>query len=393
MKKLGLGAVAVLLVVAAYAFGSFNARKVISLPEAQWTQGSEAGQAWREFTASLEAAGSRVFAVADEPAERLEGLQYLGQLASASLEMKVDKGNPARPRFTDWMADYRKFLGDSPDAIYHTAELSSEYRYEISGNRQEAAYLGFMLYGRQLNGWNRAVANLSSEQLRFDAQGNFSIVLSKERPAGQRDWLPMEDDVHMVMVRQYYHGREGAAESTFTIRNLDAPEFMPATDREMAARLRAASGFFNDTVDGAIALAQMFTDAPNTTEPPVSYSADFGGIFYPTFDNEYFGGWFYLADDEALVIEGPVPQASYWSVSLQNRWMQSLDTEHYQVALNDKQIETKDGRYRVVVSARQPPTGNWLNTAGKREGLLAIRYQLSADSESPTLRLVKFDAL
>jgi len=110
-------------------------------------------------------------------------------------------------------------------------------------------------------------------------------------------------------------------------------------------------------------------------------------------DNEYYGGWFYLEDDEALVIEGAVPDAPYWGVSLQSRWMQSLDYEHYQVELNDHEIATESGRYRVVVSHRQPPSGNWIDTAGKREGLLSIRYQLSQDSEKPSLTLVKFEEL
>ena len=93
------------------------------------------------------------------------------------------------------------------------------------------------------------------------------------------------------------------------------------------------------------------------------------------------------------MIEGAVPDAPYWGVSLQSRWMQSLDYKHYQIELNDHQITTKNGRYRIVVSHRQPPSGNWIDTAGKREGLLSIRYQLSQGSEKPTLTLVKFKQL
>jgi hypothetical protein len=73
--------------------------------------------------------------------------------------------------------------------------------------------------------------------------------------------------------------------------------------------------------------------------------------------------------------------------------MQSLDYEHYQVELNDKEIASANGRYRIVVSHRRPPSGNWIDTAGKREGLLSIRYQLSQDSEKPSLTLVKFEEL
>jgi hypothetical protein len=391
MKKIGIGLAALVLMVGAYALGTMNARKVISIPAAEWAEGNAAAQSWREFSASLEAAGARVFAATDDAGERIEGLEYLAQMAAVSLEMKLAKGSKVNPRFTDWMGDYRKFLGDSPDAIYHTAELSPDYRYEVSGSRGDAEYIGFMLYGRQLNGWNRAAANLSSKSMRFDEAGNFTIVLSKTAPTDpELNWLKLEDDIHMIMVRQYYHDPQSKTAADFTIRNLDAPKYEPADEEEVATRLHDAAVFFNDTLDGAITLSSMLSTAPNSIDPPSSYSSDLGGVFYPTSDNEYFGGWFYLEDDEALVIEGAVPNAPYWGVSLQSRWMQSLDYKHYQIELNDHQITTKNGRYRIVVSHRQPPSGNWIDTAGKREGLLTIRYQLSQGSEKPTLTLVKF---
>lgn len=394
MKKIGIGLAVLVLMLGAYALGTMNARKVISIPAAEWAEGNAAAQSWREFSASLEAAGARVFAASDDPAERIEGLEYLAQIAAASLEMKLAKGSKVNPQFTDWMGDYRKFLGDSPDAIYHTAELSTAYRYEISGSRGDAEYIGFMLYGRQLNGWNRAAANLSSKSMRFDEAGNFTIVLSKTVPTDpELNWLKLEDDIHMIMVRQYYHGRQGKTVADFTIRNLDAPKYEPADEEEVATRLHDAATFFNDTLDGAITLSSMLSNAPNSIDPPSSYSADLGGVFYPTFDNEYYGGWFYLEDDEALVIEGAVPDAPYWGVSLQSRWMQSLDYTHYQIELNDHEITKENGRYRIVVSHRKPPSGNWIDTAGKREGLLTIRYQLSQGSEKPSLTLVKFKQL
>lgn len=391
MKNVMFGFILLVLVVGAYLLGSVQSRKVISIPPAQWAGDSDSAQAWREFTASLEAAGESVFAAAPDEAERLDGLQYLAQLASASLEMKLAKGSAAQPEFTDWMDGYRKFLGDSPDAIYHTAELSPDYRYEISGNGGEAQYLGFMIYGRQLNGWNRAAANISNEAMSFDAEGDFTILLASNPPenAGE-NWLKLDDDAHMIMVRQYYHHREGKLEATFNIRNLDAPQYRPANDVQLAMSLRKATSFFNDTLSGAIALGEMLSAAPNRIDPPKSYSPEFGGVFYPTFDNEYFGSWFYLEDDEALVIEGEVPDVDYWSVSLQNRWMQSFDDRHMQVGLNNHQITTENGRYRVVVSHQKPSSGNWIDAAGNREGLLAIRYQLSQGSSKPELRLVKF---
>jgi hypothetical protein len=394
MKKALLGLLAAALIAGSYLLGTFNARKVISIPPAGWTEENEAAASWRELAASLESAGARVFAATDDPAERLEGLRYLAQLVSAALEMKLAKGSVQAPRFTDWMRDYRKFLGDSPDAVYHTAQLSPENEYEISGNRGDAEYLGFMLYGTGINGWNRAAANLSSESMTFDPEGNFRILISPRQPAtGDADWLPLESDAHMVMARQYFHGREGKATARFTIRNLDGTGVPPAAESDVAGGLVEAARFFNDTLDGAIALGELLSGSPNQIDPPAGYNPDFGGVFYPTLDNAYFGGWFRLEEEEALVVEGAVPDAPYWSLSLQNRWMQSLDYRHHPVALNDRAIRSEGGRYRVIVSHRRPPSGNWLSTAGRREGLLAIRYQLSQDAEAPSMKVVPFDAL
>lgn len=391
MKKILLIALLLMLVGGAYLLGTFNASKTIEIPPAAWADGSEAAQAWRQFIVGMEAAGARVFAITEDPQERLEGLEYLAQLTGVSLEMNVAKGDAARPRFTDWMADYRKFLGDSPDAIYHTAKLSPRFDYEITGNIADAEYLGFMLYGTSLNGWNRAAANMSNDRIHFDDSGNFTIILSKNKPNDpDADWLPLEDDIHLVMVRQYYHSRSGKQTASFTIRNLAPPAFVPATQGDVAAGLSNAVTFLNGTLDGAIALADVLASGANNIDPPKSYNPDFGGVFYPTNDNEYYGTWFYLQDDEALIVEGAVPDAPYWSISLQNRWMQSLDYEHYPVSLNDRQMATKDGRYRVVVSHRKPPSENWLSTTGHREGLLSIRYQRSKDSEKPSLKVVKF---
>jgi len=382
------------LVAGGYLLGTLNAGKTIAVPPAEWAADSQAAQAWRHFVASLEAAGARIFASNEDPQERLEGIVYLAQLATASLEMKLSKGDESAPRFTDWMSDYRKFLGDSPDAIYHTAALSSSFDYEVTGNIGDAEYLGLMLYGTSLSGWNRAAANISNESIRFDESGNFTIVLSKKKPADDAvDWLKLEDDVHMLMVRQYYHDRSDKKKANFTIANLTPTAFAPDTDREVATRLTNAATFFNETLDGAIALTDMLASGPNNIDPPKSYNPDFGGVFYPTDDNEYYGSWFYLEDDEALIVEGAVPDAPYWSVSLQNRWMQSLDYDHYSVALNDREIATQGGRYRIVVSHHKPPSGNWLSTAGKKAGLLSIRYQRSTDSEKPSLTVVKFDQL
>lgn len=395
MKNLIIAAIVTVLALAAYGLGRQQGATVISAPAASWTGNSDAGAAWRELAVSLEAAGTRVFEATEEPRERREGLEYLTQLLSAAFEMKLAKGQPDQPRFTDWMRDYRKLLGDSPDAVYHSAQISNAFRYEISGNAGDADYLGVMLYGTGLNHWNRAAAGLSHEELSIDADGNFRIELGGEQPDDEQvDWLPLDPDIHMVMVRQYFLDRFDSRKATLNIRAIDSNAAASRDERSLASALREATAFFNSTLKGTVALANMLSSRPNDPEPPRAYNPDFAGIFYPSFDNRYLGTWFRVEEDEALVVEGDVPDAPYWSVSLQNRWLQSLDYRHFQVSLNNSRIETRNGRYRVVISHRRPASRNWLDAAGHVEGILAIRHQLpGSETPGPTLSLVKFDEL
>lgn len=389
MKKALALFAGILLIAGAYFFGTIRGSDTVSAPSAEWADGSDTAKAWQELGISFEAAGAKVFEVTDDPRERRDGLQYLSQLMAAALEMKLTKGDRARPAFTDWMGDDRKILGDSPDAVYHTAEVSADHSYEITGQRGDAEYLGVMLYGRGLNGWNRAASNINHDTLQFDEFENFRVVMSKTKPKDGADWLHLEDDIHMVMVRQYFHDRPDKTEARFTIHNLNMPEIVIDNDIVLASRMRDAAMFFNDSLKGTLALADMLIATPNSSTPPTSYNQDFGGIFYPTEDNQYLGTWFSLLPDQALIIEGDAPDVDYWSISLQNRWLQSFDYENHQTSLDNHKIKTKDGRYRVVISAQKLKSENWLDTAGYNSGLIAIRYQLAGKIPPPTMTVVK----
>ena len=224
MKFLSGLLLGLLVAVAAYVYASVTASRTVSVPPAEWTTGSAAGTAWRQLLVSLEAGGAEVFAATEDPAARAEGLAYLAQLASAALEMKLARGDQAAPELTDWMSGYRKFLGDSPDAIYQTAEISPDYTYELSGNVGDAMYLGFMLYGRALNGWNRAAGNITKEQMTLSDEGDFTLRMGRDRPEDYPgNWLSLPDDVHLVMIRQYFHDRGRADPAQVSIRALDGP--------------------------------------------------------------------------------------------------------------------------------------------------------------------------
>lgn len=415
MKKLAKIILILLVAITAFIVGNLRASNTVNAPDAGWAQGSKTGQAWQELLISQEAAAARIIGSTENNSQdRLEGMDMLSDLLAVSLEMKVDKGDPLRPAFTDWMGDYRKIFGDVGDAVYHTAELDSRQEYVISGNIGEAYYIGFQLYGiNPLNGWNRAAANINLHDMTIDPNGNFTLSLSSRVEAARPNTLSMTDDVHMVMVRQYFFDRPDSLPAKFSIEIIESDETEPIkqlySDEAHAEKIRDAVKLFNGVVEGTFAMQDMLSGAPNESDPPRSYNPDFAGIFYPTVDNEYLGTWFNIKPDEALVIEGQVPRfekgvSGYWSISLQNRWMQSLNYIDRQTSLNSRDLITKnDGTYRLVVAhsghfENGVPTkflqslmgenGNWLETDGHQEGLLAIRYQLAENFEKPEISLV-----
>ena len=93
-----------------------------STPPEAWSENDDIAKAWHELSVSMEAAGAELTVIARDAHDKEEGFQALSSLLSAALEMKLTKGDPLRPAFTDWMSNHRKFLGDSPDAIYLTAK-------------------------------------------------------------------------------------------------------------------------------------------------------------------------------------------------------------------------------------------------------------------------------
>ena len=104
---------------ASYQIGRFSGSTVITAPDDAWARDDATSEAFQNLLTSAHFAGSEAYSLSQTSEATLphdEAYQYLLELLAASIEMQLSKGDPSEPKFTDWMADYRKFLGDSPDA-------------------------------------------------------------------------------------------------------------------------------------------------------------------------------------------------------------------------------------------------------------------------------------
>jgi hypothetical protein len=110
--------------------------------------------------------------------------------------------------------------------------------------------------------------------------------------------------------------------------------------------------------------------------------------------SRYAQGVFAIEDDEALIVEMPSPDSMYWGFMLGDVWSRALPFSRYQTSLNSAQVTPdSDGRYRFVVSVRDPGVANWLDTTGHNDGEVFFRSYLATEDIVPTMTRVKLAEL
>jgi hypothetical protein len=351
------------------------------------------GRAWDEFCDQLKLAGaSLVFPGAPrDPFQQAEGVRYLTRLTRAGLEAFVEYNDPGFPVLRHMVHETVKMGADNPDNVYLNAQISGKYEYRITGRRNTIDYIGFFTrngnYGS--TGGLAPCGKLENNQLSCEPDGSFEIILSKI-PKG-KNWLKIEDETSLVIVRQTFLDRSSEIPAEVSIANLDgrkAPD--PVSPAQIDDGLKTASMF----VAGASLLFarwakgfQKHTNRLPQFDPGISNAA--GGdesIIY------YHSHW-KLAPDEALIIEVKPPDCDTWNFQLNNYWMESLDYRYFNICLNKAGARyEKDDSLMVVVSHTDPGHPNWIETCGHNEGTMCWRwYRLKEGAKpvEPSCRVLK----
>jgi len=355
------------------------------------------GKSWEDFCDQLKLAGASLMfpGTPRDPFQQAEGIRYLTRLTRAGLEAFVEYSDPAFPVLRRMVHETVKMGADNPDNIYLNAQISGQYEYHILGKRNTIDYLGFFTqngnYGS--TGGLAPCGKLENSQLICEPDGSFEIILSKS-PNG-KNWLKIEDDTTLVMVRQTFLDRVKEVPAEVSIENLDgrkAPH--PVSPEQIDEGLKTASMF----VGGASLLFarwakgfQKHTNQLPQFDPAVSNAA--GGdesIIY------YHSHW-KLGEDNALVIEVKPPDCDTWNFQLNNYWMESLDYRYFNISINKASaVYEEDGSVKIIVSHANPGHPNWIEICGHKEGTMCWRwYRLSDGSRpvEPACRLVNLNDL
>jgi hypothetical protein len=232
------------------------------------------------------------------------------------------------------MSPWRKLMGDNPGTIYDAALISPEFTYEISGEIGDADYLGICIYGTSADG-SRRVATSVDREIAYD-DGRFTLVLAATRPSDLPEgatFVELPEDATDLLIRQYFRATD-RGEASYDIRVLPEAGPPPALDGDvLATRLIRAGEWVRDLIEvEATVSALSESGAPEQMKAPSKTGTrEVGEIDWnvinrvqPTPAMDYSGAWFAdLADDEAILVEGVLPECDYFSVQWLSRWMES----------------------------------------------------------------------
>jgi len=347
------------------------------------------GQAWRDFCRALEQAGEVILRekAPATPLDRAEGYRYLTRLVREMLYATVENADPDFPRLHE--LDRVKIGADNPDNVYLSANIRGDRTYRITGTRGTIAYfsIGSKANRYAKDGTMASTGELSDRDLVVNADGTVEIIVSAT--PHDKNWLPLAPDSTSLVVRQTYLDRTTETPGRWHIEQIGGPEQPKELDPAFLAKaLKRAALSVHGTAATFAYWAETFMSRPN--ELP-----DFGQDMFQRAGGDpeifYLHGYWTLAPGQAWVIETEVPDCPYWNFQLSNWWMESLDNER-RITVN-KHTATLDGdRLTIVVAARDPGWGNWIDTCGHTSGTALLRWLGATTHPIPRCRVIDLEA-
>lgn len=349
---------------------------------------------WKAFCQKLEALGDIVTneAFVDEAIDEAEGYRYMTRLLRVALDMHMENSDTDFPHFYAASHTTAKIGADNPDNIYMNASISGARRYRLWGKRNSVPILSIGTKANRyaVDGTMASTGEIDSADFVLGPDGSFEIIVSPTREG--KNWLQIAADSSMLLVRQTFMDRANEIPAEVHIEALDAPRATPVPFNAalLSQALTRTAGFVEGTARTFskwtdMLKAEQFNDIA-TVDQTMFYRA--GGdpaIFY-------LHGYWKIGPDEAFVIDTKIPECIFWNFQLDNVWFESLDYRHHSIHVNNHTAKLNaDGTVTLVIAARDPGYGNWIDTAGHQHGTMLLRWTGAKEHPVPTCKVVKLN--
>ena len=354
------------------------------------------GRLWDDYCDALKQAG-RLLQRPEAPRDafnQAEGMRYLSRMVRAGLEALVESTDPEFPSFYSSLATGTIKIGaDNPDNLYQTARIKGTLEYRVCGQRGSIPTITFATKKGSYHKPGATMVGtgfLDGKDVQVGADGGFEILLSSRKPESG-NWLPLEPESNLLLVRQTFHDRRREQPAQLAIERVGADTVAPPLDpAQFAAQLMAAARYTENTAKLFCDWAALFKREHRNTLPLGDQS------MYQSAGGDpnilYYHGYWELADDEAMVVDARLPECEFWNFQVDNYWMESLDYFRHRIHLNNHGARRNaDGSVTIVIAHRDPGQANWLTTAGHRLGTSLFRVIGAAGAVADLrTRVVKF---
>ena len=363
--------------------------------------GDEPLPGWADYMEAMKGVAEPLIARTDRGGtEELRQDMYryiLGAVATGYLNYV--NADPARPTWSPLWNHAFNYGGPNPDYAYMQTLVDPGGVYRISGFRGTSRFVEitqqadeFMSVANYAH--IRSSADTSKREapptndldsLRLDKHGWFSVILSAKRPEGyDGDWWRLDPGTHSLLMRKTSYDWRNETDPRIAIDRLD--EAPPLTPEQISQRLSRLKDYVTGTIDFDVTLARYYRDNYGVNTIKRSHLMDSSN----NWGQVYYDGGYEIADDEALILETDVPETCrYWQTLVADNRFATVDWVNHQSSLNGHQARIdSDGRFRAVISAKDPGVPNWLDTAGNAWGIIQLRWNRCSSAPDPTVRKV-----
>ena len=286
--------------------------------------------------------------------------------------------------------------GPNPDYVYLSAEIDGAGIYELVGRRGTVRFVEITQQGP---GMMTSLKNVE-RRMKFNAithdlddltiadDGSFRVILSVERPEGHDgDWWQLNPEVGKLLMRKCACDWNTEIDAQVAINRLDdsGEDMAPA---EIARRFSEMGDWIKGMIDFDMELVRYYREHHGINVLLRSQWIQQGGGLATK--QAYYDGIHQIADDEALIVEFPVPtDCTYWQILVADDRFSTVDWVNRQSSLNDVQARIDpDGWFRGVVSKQDPGVHNWLDKADWPWGILQARFYRADDYPEATVTKV-----
>ena len=350
---------------------------------------------WGDHMKALEPVGERLMARWGRAAPTEEDHQFMYRLALAALSEGYINHVSMDPRRPTWVPAWNiafNMAGPCPDYVYMTTDVDPKGIYRLSGFRGTVRFVEVTQQGYEMlggPGTNTPASGTNDlDSLQLGPDGQFSVVVSAERPDGYAgDWWKLADTTARLLMRSASYDWINEVDPRVAIERLD--DGPPTPPEEFVRRFSNMPDWIENLIGFDLDLARFYRKNHGVNQFDRSrILATMGGM-----PNQVgLSGAYEISDDEALIVDTALPESCrYWSILVADDLLGVIDWYNRQSSLNGFQAHVdSDGRFQAVISAQDPGVHNWLDKADVPWGIMQVRWNKPSDAPTPDVTKVAF---